>query len=336
MDDPALSVVMPTYNAAEYLRSAIDSILAQTFSDFELVIVNDGSTDGTHSIIESYDDDRIQTVRLETNSGIPTARNRGIEKARGEYVACHDSDDRSHRTRFERQARYLDANKGVAAVGTGALLVDESGDRIARRRVAADPSLSDLVDVNHFVHGSMIVRRSALEEVGYYHEWFELAEDYELVLRLADRYDVRNIDEPLYEQQIRTDSAYGSSLEKIWLYDLLAVKKLKKPEDWLELKRIVDRDGVRAARQYLSREELTDYHRKVARERLRYGYPKEAQDHVRQAVSFSKPSPMLCVLYSLSFFPPTITKRTAKAYRRYFLNPRLRLANARVAARAAG
>lgn len=325
---------MPTYNAAEYIRSAINSILAQTLSDFELVIVDGGSTDGTPSIIESYENDRIRLIR--SNTGIPAARNRGIEEARGEYVACHDSDDRSHRMRFERQVQYLEDNEPVAAVGTGAVLVDENGERIARRRVATEPSLSDLVDVNHFVHGSMTFRRSTLEEVGYYDEWFELAEDYELVLRLANRYDLRNIDKPLYELQIRADSTYGSSLEEIWLYDRLAVKKLQNPEEWRELKRIVDQYGIQAARQHLSRKELTDYHRKVAKEFLRYGNPKEAQDHVRRAVSFSKPSLMLCLLYSLSFFPPTITKRTAEAYRRYFLNPWLRLANARAAARAPG
>ena len=328
MAPPVVSVVMPTYNAAEYIHSAIASILDQTFQNFELVIVDGNSTDGTIAVVESFDDDRIRTIQLSNRIGIPFARNRGIEEADGDYIACHDADDRSHPERLARQLEYLEAHPSVAAVGTGARLVDENANRIARRHILADPSLADLLEEFHFIHPTMTFRRTAISEVGGYDEWFEVAEDYELVLRLADKFPVRNIDEQLYERRIHEDSVYASELGKMWLYALLAVKKASDPTEYTNLKEIADRDGIRAVYEHLSHEDRRTYHRKLARDLLRYGQPRESRLHARRAISLSNQGPMEYLLYSLSFAPTNVTKRIATEYRKWLLNPRIRIANA--------
>ncbi len=329
MESPTISVVMPAYNAADYLTDAIKSVLVQTVEDIELIVVDDGSTDDTAAVVDSFDDDRIRPIRLEENVGVPAARNRGLEEARGEYVACHDADDRSRPDRFERQLEFLEAHDDVAAVGTGARLVDESGAVIGRKHIPTEPSLQDIIDENRFVHASMMFRRSALEEVGGYDEWFSVAQDYELVLRIAAEFEVQNIDEPLYEIQIRGDSNFGSRLEEGFLYSYMAVKKLTEPEEWDRLKEIADRDGVRAITASLSEREQKDYHHVLANAQLRYGRQEQARDHVRRAIGASNASPRLSLLYLLSFTPPVITELVRDAYYRLLLNPRLRLANAR-------
>ena len=319
---------MPAYNVADHITPAIESILTQSMAEFELIVV-DESTDETPSIVDSFDDDRIRLVRPDENDGIPAARNKGLKEARGEYVACHDADDRSHPDRFEQQHELLETHDDIAAIGTGARLVDEDGAGIGQRRVLVDVSLSDLVEENHFVHGSMMFRRSALEAVGGYDEWFRMAEDFELYLRLATEFELRNIDEPLYELRIHEESTFGSQLEEGFLYTALAVKKTTEPEEWARLKKVADRDGIRAITDHLSRRERKSYHHVLANSHLRYGRSEQARDHVRQAITVSNPSPKLALLYVVSLTPPTISELVRQAYQRLFLNPRLRLANAR-------
>jgi glycosyltransferase involved in cell wall biosynthesis len=109
---------MPAYNAALYLREAVDSVLKQTCTDFELIVVDDASTDETATILASYDDPRIRVHRFASNGGVSRARNMGLEMARGEYVALQDADDLSYPERLEKQILYLDSHPQVAAVGS--------------------------------------------------------------------------------------------------------------------------------------------------------------------------------------------------------------------------
>ncbi len=118
MRGPRVSVLMPAYNAAGTIREAIDSALAQTLSDLEVVVVDDGSRDETAQIVASYADPRVRLLRNPKNLGMPATRQRGADAARGEYLAILDSDDRAHPTRFERQAAWLDAHPRCAVVGT--------------------------------------------------------------------------------------------------------------------------------------------------------------------------------------------------------------------------
>ena len=124
---PQVTVFIPVYNRRAFIGPAIESMLAQTFEDFELLIVDDGSTDGGLEIMRSYEDPRVRVVANERNQGIPKTRNRGLELARGEYIALLDSDDVSVPDRLARQVEFLDRNPLYAEVGAWSQAMDESG-----------------------------------------------------------------------------------------------------------------------------------------------------------------------------------------------------------------
>src|SRR6266498_4162605 len=124
---PLVTVLMSVYNGERYLSEAIDSIINQTFADFEFVIINDGSTDSSREIINAYRDPRIRLVDNSQNIGLPKSLNLGLALARGEYVARQDADDISHPTRFEKQVEYLDDHGEVVVLGTRVWNMDESG-----------------------------------------------------------------------------------------------------------------------------------------------------------------------------------------------------------------
>ena len=119
---PRISVIMPAYNAEKYIREAIDSILAQTYTDFEFIIIDDASTDATASIVESYSDERIRFFRNEHNMGVANTLNRGLDLAVGEYIARMDSDDISLPERFAKQVEFMDTHTDVIVCGSNAIV----------------------------------------------------------------------------------------------------------------------------------------------------------------------------------------------------------------------
>ena len=116
---PKISVVMPAYNAEKYIGEAIESILNQTFKDFEFIIINDGSVDHTKEIIREYNDPRIVLLENDKNRGIVLSLNKGLDAATGKYIARMDADDIALKNRFERQVEYLDEHKDIGVLGTG-------------------------------------------------------------------------------------------------------------------------------------------------------------------------------------------------------------------------
>lgn len=199
-DRVAVSIVLPVYNGATYLRQAIDSVLAQSFSAIELIAIDDGSTDDSAAIVDGYSDPRIVLLRQE-NRGLPATLNRGIAHARGRYVARQDHDDVSLPDRISKQVTFLDAHPDIAMVGTWAAILDESGQANRFHRHPCDPATLEfeLLFDNPFVHSSVMVRRSVLEEVGGYatDRSRRFPEDYELWSRIARRHPVANIPEVL-------------------------------------------------------------------------------------------------------------------------------------------
>ena len=124
--DPKVTVLMPVYNGEKYLNQAIDSILTQTFSDFEFLIIEDGSTDQSAEIIKSYSDSRIKLVCNDKNLKLAATLDKGLELSRGEYVARMDCDDISLRERLERQVEYLNSNNDICLVGSGFKLISDN------------------------------------------------------------------------------------------------------------------------------------------------------------------------------------------------------------------
>jgi glycosyltransferase involved in cell wall biosynthesis len=196
---PKVSVVMSVYNGEKYLKEAIDSILNQTFKDFEFIIINDGSTDNSLKIIKSYKDPSIILISRK-NKGLVDSLNEGIKKAKGEYIARMDADDISLKERFKKQVEFLDKNTEVGLVGTSMKIIDDNGSvKRIQYVLCGDCELkSELILRCPYVHGSTMIRRNALPPSEIYRKKYWPAEDYDLWLRLAINTKISNLCEPLY------------------------------------------------------------------------------------------------------------------------------------------
>lgn len=203
---PEVSVVMAVYNERPYLKKSIQSVLDQTFGDFEFIIVNDGSTDGSKEVLDQFEqsDDRIRLVHQE-NRGIVASSNRGLGMARGKYIARMDGDDINLPERFERQVNFLEVNPEVGIVGTQIERIDADGDvkEDWERSFPTDPEVVSwrLLFYNCLCHASMMARRSVLEDLGGYAEWATHAEDYELFTRAVLRTRLMNLNDTLFRRR---------------------------------------------------------------------------------------------------------------------------------------
>jgi len=181
-----ISVLMPVYNSEKYVSAAIRSILNQTFRDFELLILNDGSTDDSEKIIKEFDDSRIVYLVNPVNLGLALTRNRLIENARGNYLAIMDSDDLSFPSRLERQLKFLKRNPAFGVVGTSCIIIDKNDKRIGKihHSTRADRIPSILFFKNYFVQSSVMIRSSILP-LSPYDPKLPPVEDYGLWIRLS-------------------------------------------------------------------------------------------------------------------------------------------------------
>jgi glycosyltransferase involved in cell wall biosynthesis len=207
---PTVSVVIPTYNAASLLPEAVESVLAQTYRDLEIVVVDDGSTDRTPQVMADYGDP-VRYIRKE-NEGSASARNRGIRAARGEYIAFLDADDRWRPTKLEKQMRAHRADPSLAWSYTGADLVDADTGAIRARKTQLRTRhegdvLRNLILGSFVTPSATVVQRRVFDEVGTFDEssLHRISEDWDLWLRIAAHYPIRFIDEPLVENRQHTD-----------------------------------------------------------------------------------------------------------------------------------
>jgi glycosyltransferase involved in cell wall biosynthesis len=201
---PRVSVLLPVYNGESFLPSAIESVLAQSFTDFELLILNDGSSDNSAAIAQSYSDSRIRYFE-HPNMGLPATLNEGARVARGEFLFRQDQDDLSYPDRFAHQIAYLDAHPDVAVLGTWArIFVDGDPDCVYRYHrhptAHAAVALCAMFD-SAFVHSSVAMRRSAFEALGGYScdPMRQPPEDFELWSRMCRQYQAGNLPEVLVD-----------------------------------------------------------------------------------------------------------------------------------------
>lgn len=182
MSVPKISVIMPAYNAEKYIAEAIESILNQTYTNFEFIIINDGSTDLTEEIILSYKDKRIVYLKNDKNSGIVYTLNRGLNAAKGEYIARMDSDDISLSTRLEEQLSFMENHPEIGFCGTGIIIFGESLSEQPLLFSPSDKMLRvDMIFNCAFAHPTVIIRKSILDLYNIKYNFdFEKAEDYKM------------------------------------------------------------------------------------------------------------------------------------------------------------
>ena len=204
-DAPPVSVVMPVYNSAHVVADAVESILHQTFGDFEFIIVDDGSTDSTEEILREYAalDGRIKLYNQE-NCGLIASLNRYCRVANGKYIARMDADDISLPARLEKQFRYLEAHSEVGVLGTWIQDVDSNRTPIIEWPVPADPVVVRwfLFFGNCIAHPSVMMRRELLDRLGYYRPSAIHVEDYDLWIRAAEVTGLANLPEVLVQYRI--------------------------------------------------------------------------------------------------------------------------------------
>ncbi|MDR0332225.1 MAG: glycosyltransferase [Dysgonamonadaceae bacterium] len=225
---PEISVLMPVFNTERYLKQAIDSILSQTFKDFEFVIINDGSTDSSEEIILSYNDSRIKYYKNAENIGLIATLNKGVDLCNGRFVARMDADDISLPERLQKQLDFLNANPQFVMLGGDMEVIDENNQHIKNVQKYCPPHLirTQLFLESAFAHPTVLIRKDILAEfrynAGYIH-----AEDYFLWSQIAFKYPVANLPETLIkyrEHQQSVSKKYQhqqqDTVKKIYAYHI--------------------------------------------------------------------------------------------------------------------
>jgi glycosyltransferase involved in cell wall biosynthesis len=201
--NPAVTVLMPVYNNAPYIKDAVGSILSQSMTDFELLVIDDGSTDGSAEVLEAFRDPRLKVARNAENLGVARTLNRGLDMARGDYVARMDGDDISLPRRLERQVDFLENNPDVGVCGTWAEYFGEGRPFTARYPTGAQCVSASMLFSNPLAHGSVMIRFRFLEEHGLrFDEKVEAAQDFDLWARCRGKFDIDNLPEVLLRYRV--------------------------------------------------------------------------------------------------------------------------------------
>lgn len=193
-----VSVIIPTYNRLEYLARAIESVRAQTFADWELIVVDDGSDDGSAQMVEALGDPRIQLIR-QPRQGVSAARNRGIQAARHPWIALLDSDDRWQPTKLERQVAVLQSEPEYRLIHSDEIWI-RRGRRVNPKKIHRKYGgwiYHRCLPLCVISPSSVLIERRLLDKVGHFDEGYPVCEDYEMWLRICCRHPVRFVDEPL-------------------------------------------------------------------------------------------------------------------------------------------
>lgn len=219
---PTISVIMPNYNYSEYIQDSIESILNQSFSDFELIIVDDASTDNSRQEIERYlGDGRIILISLKENCGNYKARNIGLEKSRGNYIAVMDADDIAHIDRLSIQYRFLKNTDKLACLGSQGYYMDTYGNIIGNLNKPTDPDVFKvlLLKNNYSLHPSLFYKKSLLKQYNLlkYDEKFSIAADYDFITKCAYYFAILNLPERLISYRVHSQqiSSRKSEQQKI-------------------------------------------------------------------------------------------------------------------------
>ncbi|OCC15884.1 Glycosyl transferase, group 2 family protein [Dissulfuribacter thermophilus] len=311
-----ISVVMSVFNGQRYLREAIDSILDQSFADFEFIIIDDGSTDNTSKIILSYTDPRIRFIK-QKNMGLAAALNRGIKLSNGKYIARMDADDISLPCRLEKQYQFMEENQHILALGSAVELIDMNGTHICYASKSTSYSeLKRQLPSTPFVHPTVMFRRQVFFQAGGYPESFKWGgEDTVLFNKMAQMGQISNLSEPLLKYRIspyastRYTVKYRNMLEKL---TIKAANGLPISKDEFEQLKDANKKLSLKTKWYI-------YHLELSMKYLWYSRkPKLARSHLLKALHFNKCSLSALTLLCLSFLPPNYAQSICKTMYNFF------------------
>lgn len=205
MNTPRVSVIMTVYNGEKYIAEAIESLLNQSMPDFELLIVNDGSTDKTTDVVKKYTDPRIRLIENEVNKGSIFSRNRAVKESCASYIAILDSDDVALPRRFEVEINFLDNHPDFGVVGTAVEVIDEYGkpkNVVWKNKLPPEMIPATLLFQNYFANSSVMFRKSAMPSEENLYRDMNPADDYDLWLRLDKKWKMWNVSEILTKYRV--------------------------------------------------------------------------------------------------------------------------------------
>ena len=224
-EGPLVSVVMVAYNASRYIAQSIESVLNQTMQSLELVVVDDGSTDGTRTLVMEYSrrDHRVRYI-AQHHSGITVARNRACEAARGSFIAVLDADDIAKDRRLELQVQYLTKHDDVGLVAAPVELIDEEGyvlGILQHLSPKADVNIA-LAQFNCIVHSTVMFRTSLWCQLGGYRDYFQAAEDYDFFLRLSEHMRIALLPDVVCQFRIHAGQITATAIPHVVLCAIAA------------------------------------------------------------------------------------------------------------------
>ncbi len=298
---------MPVYNGEKYLRDAIDSVLGQTFKNFEFLIINDGSTDNTENIIRSYNDERIKLINR-VNGGVSSALNTGLESASGKYVARVDADDICYPTRFMEQYEFMIANPQYVLIGSDAEYINLHGDFIFNYSCNGHTNEEiekRIYDRNPFIHSVVFFLKKEILECGGYDPDAHTFEDHLLWIKVLKKGKVCNFPKPLVKVRLNPESVTtdervrGKRFLELRKNILLSNKPISK-EDERELSNIIKNQNSIKIKKY-------GYHMFVSKKYLWNNYqPKLAQEHLIKAIKLKPVDYYSYALLFISFLPKRV------------------------------
>ncbi len=289
-----ISVVMSCYNNEDTIQDAVNSILEQRFPSFELLVVNDGSSDGTKEKLDSINDLRLIIIDNPENIGLTRSLNIAISLSNGRYIARQDADDVSMSGRLQKQFNHMEEHPDVAVLGTGRATLDERGKMLSSLLLSEEPTFTDLLKSNCFVHGSVMMRKKILNDVGSYNEDFRFTQDYELWLRIAEKHRVMNLQEPLYGVRRHNNRVTLTSLPKAVLYRLLA-KNMYQGKVSPEIMSGIQEQGIEVYYDYLCKGDRVKFHKKAASKYKNNSLYGEAKKHLVELMKIKPYSVSLIV-----------------------------------------
>lgn len=313
---PLITVLMPAYNAENYIAGAIESVLCQTFTDFELLIINDGSTDATKQIIESFIDTRIILIN-QSNKGISNSLNTGLKHARAVYIARFDADDICHADRLQKQFDFLLSHPEYIIAGSDAEYISETGNHLCffeSNGHSHEEIMQDILTCCPFTHSAVMYKKETVIECGGYPVHAHTFEDYLLWIKLSNYGMFYNLPEPLIKVRFSPASV---TIDEQW-----RSKRFRKLKSEIIKKGLITQEqGVEILSIIKSQDSLRikkgSYHALCGKKFLINNHqPANARIQIKKAISINPLRLDNYVLLALSFFPENLIQWLHKKSRK--------------------